>query len=233
MTGASIAHFNVTALSEQTASNMEIRSQLLTLSRNTRDALWQARQALAAFLIDPNRQEHRDHITGAIDRAQQNVAELARYSNVIPEEDQPAITRLHESIARLSAASKVIIATRQNAQQQYPSMALAQQSLLPLNRDFYTAVAMALGEIEVEQKDISHSQVYQTLVQARHVWTQMVSNFRMYLANRMGSFAEQSLHTQEQDVELLYVELGNQLPFCANFSARANWACKPRIHYKK
>lgn len=41
--------------------------------------------------------------------------------------------------------------------------------------------------------------------------TQMVSNFRMYLANRMGSFAEQSLHTQEQDVDLLYVELGNQI----------------------
>ena len=39
----------------------------------------------------------------------------------------------------------------------------------------------------------------------------MVSNFRMYLANRMGSFAEQSLHTQEQDVDLLYVELGNQI----------------------
>ena len=210
MTGASIAHFNVTALSEKTAANMEIRSQLLTHSRHTRDALWQARQALAAFLIDPNRPEHRERITAAIERAQQNVAELARHSSDFPEHDQPAITTLHDSIARLNAASKVIIATRLNAQQQYPSMALAQQSLLPINRDFYTAVALAMSEIEVERKEVSHSQVYQTLVQSRHLWTQMVSNFRMYLANRMGSFAEESLHTQEQDVELLYVELGHQ-----------------------
>ncbi len=199
------------ALSDKTAANIEFRSKLLTHSRHTRDALWQARQALAAFLIDPNRPEHHERINAAVERAQQNVAELAQHSSAFPDQDQSAVAILHESIGRLSDASKVIIATRMNAQQQYPSMALAQQNLLPINRDFYTAVALAMSEIEGERGDVNHSIAYQALVQSQHLWTQMVSNFRMYLANRMGSFAEQSLHTQEQDVELLYVELGNQL----------------------
>jgi len=211
MSCAAIAHYNVSALSVETAANIEVRERLLTHRSSTRDALWQARQALAAFLIDPNRVEHRERITAAIERAQRNVAALAQHAHIFSEHDKAAIDELRNTVNRLSAASTVIIATRLNTQEQYPSMALAQRSLLPINRDFYTAVALAMSEIELERNEVNHSQVYQLLVQSRHLWTQMVSNFRMYLANRMGSFAEKSLRTQEQDVELLYVELGNQI----------------------
>ena len=215
--GVSVANFKVTALRDKTTENIELRGHLLTHSRYVRDALWQIRQALAALLIDPNPPEYRERISTAIKRAQQNASELAHHSSVFPE--QPAVAILQESITRLDDACKIIIATRLDTQRQYPSMALAQQNLLPINRDFYTAIALAMNEIEIERQDVNRSRIYRTLVQTRHLWTQMISNFRMYLANRLGSFAEQSLHTQEQDVEMLFLELHNQLKILRQLQA--------------
>lgn len=211
VTGAAIAHFNVTLLSNEAAANIEIRNQLLTYSRYTRNALWDARESLAAFLLDPYHPQHRDRITTSIQRAQENITALTHHPEFFSEEDRAAIATLEAAITRLNDASKAIILTRLNAHEQYPAMAVAQRNLLPINNEFYTAVALALNEIEIERSDVNHAPVYQVLVQARHLWTQMVSNFRMYLANRVGSFAEQSLLTQEQDVELLSAALNHQL----------------------
>lgn len=209
--GAAVAHVNVAEISNETTANIEIRNQLLTHSRHIRDALWQARQSLAAFLIDPHRPEHREHIATALQNAQENITELMHHDGFFTEPERNSLVTLHSSITHLSSACKTIMDTRLNGHEQYPSMGFAQKSLLPINREFYTAVALAMSEIEVERSDVNHSQVYRTLVQARHLWTQLVSNFRMYLANRLGSFDEVSLHTQEQDMDVLYHALDQQL----------------------
>lgn len=219
---AGIAHYDVTARGAETTRNIEVRNQLLVQSRHVRDALWQARQTLAAFLLDPQGGRQRELIDADLDRGTIGVDTLQKESTGYLRTQSESLAELQLTISDLRSAITNVMSTRLNSAEQYPSMALAQRDLLPAQRDFYTAVALAMVEIESEGGNVSHARVYQTLVQARHLWTQMISNFRMYIANRMGSFAESSLGLQEQDVETIFQGLEQQLELLRQLQKEGN-----------
>lgn len=199
------ANSHVTSLRHASTDRITERNQLLTHSRGIRDSVWQTRQLLSSFLLDPHRRDYRAPIRAEMQRIRDNLEQLqSRVTHALPDY-VPVMQRIETTAGALDAALERIIATRLNALAQYPSMALAQESMQPLNREFLTAVSLALEESD--SGDARNSDAYQTLIRARHLWTQMISNFRIYLANRMGSFREDTLKTQESDVTELHSQL--------------------------
>ncbi|MBD3669240.1 MAG: sensor domain-containing phosphodiesterase, partial [Gammaproteobacteria bacterium] len=100
---------------------------------------------------------------------------------------------------------------REDATKQYPSLAVGNNVMQPNRNEFNNAIALALNELREEGLQRKQPKLYAEFIQARHLWTQVLSNFRLYLANRVGSFNEESLPIQEKAIETMYDELRMQL----------------------
>ncbi len=192
---------------ELTTQNIAARNQLLERSRMVRDAVWTTRESLATFLLDPGSQAERERIQQALLDARQQADQLFDHPWVRQRGYQKNINILKDTLAKLDKAVNELIQVRTDISRQYPALALARDEMLPNHSIFYTAADLAINEILEEPVTFRNQEVYQTFVQARHLWTQMISNFRMYLANRLGSFDEPALPLQEQDVIIQYEAL--------------------------
>ncbi len=200
LASASLSYQQLETAREETTSNIATRNQLLERSRMVRNAVWLTRESLAAFLLDPDLTEQRSTIRQFLADARLQTEILFKHDWVKQHQYQNNIQLLKDTLADLEQAIDTLIEIRLDISRQYPALALARTNMLPKHNIFYTAANLAISEILEEPRTTENLAIYQEFVQARHIWTQMISNFRMYLANRLGSFNESMLSTQEQDV---------------------------------
>ena len=205
---AIIAYNYVTDTREQSIDNLDIRNKLLKHSRLARDAVWKSRESIEAFLLDPDNKLHKNDVFASLREAVSHTDILARQPWIFTIENKQTIDQLSSSLNELETHADELIHTRIDSTKQYPALAAARTYMLPNHRAFYTAISLALDEItsEDDSNQIKNT-AFNLFIQSRHIWTQMISNFRMYLANRMGSFSPEILLQQELDTLTLYKEL--------------------------
>ncbi len=208
---AYLSYIKLNDAREQTSENTSARNQLLEHSRHIRDAVWNTRESLAAFLLTPNDANQQQNIYNYLDNAKTHTNTLLDQPWIIQHDKQASVQSLDDTLDKLKLSIDELVNTRLDMTRQYPALALARASMLPQHKVFYTAAAFAIEEFQEEPPTKLSLRSHQHFVQARHIWTQMISNFRMYLANRLGSFAEQVLGSQEQDVMTQYEDLEKTL----------------------
>lgn len=202
LAGAFLGYQQLEQARHDTTQNIAVRNQLLERSRLVRHAVWMTRESLAAFLLDPDLIEQRSIIRRFLNDARLQTELLLKHDWIKQHQHQNNIQLLKDTLADLEQAIDVLINTRLDSNRQYPALALARARMLPNHSVFYTSADLAITELREEASTVNNQTVYQTFIQARHIWTQMISNFRMYLANRLGSFDESVLPVQEQDVTI-------------------------------
>lgn len=200
LVSASVGYQQLEQAREETTQNITARNQLLERSRLVRHAVWMTRESLAAFLLDPNLIEQHGTIRQFLSDAQLQTELLFDNAWIKSQQHQQSIQQLKSTLAELEKAIETLIDTRLDSNSQYPALALARANMLPNHSIFYTSADIAITELREEPSTDNNREIYQTFIQARHTWTQMISNFRMYLANRLGSFDESVLPVQEQDI---------------------------------
>jgi diguanylate cyclase (GGDEF)-like protein len=200
LASAYLGHVQLWQARTETTDNVTVRNHLLEHSRVVRNAVWMTRESLATFLLDPDNEQQRAQIHLHIVDAQNETQQLLIQPWIIHHQYQSNIQLLADTLAELDQASATLIKTRLDIRRQYPALALARADMLPDHSVFYTAAALAIGEILEQDIAQRNQDAYQSFIQVRHLWTQMISNFRMYLANKLGSFAIAALPVQEQDV---------------------------------
>lgn len=211
---ASLANFSVTGARHSTASSIEGRQQLLQRIRHIRNAIWQSYERLEMFLFNPNTELYQENIHAAIDSAilhteRLNLAPLGELAN--KKED---ILQLRQLLFQFDETVSQLVQIRTDAVKQYPALELARGVMLTQNKEFITATGLAILEsTESLQTSTKHQAIYQAFVQARHHWTQMTSNFRMYLANRLGTFDNSVFQSQVNDIDLQLGALKLQLKY--------------------
>jgi len=208
---AYLSYIKLNDAREQTSENTSARNQLLEHSRLIRDAVWNTRESLASFLLTPNDSNQQHNIYNYLDDAKTQTNSLLDQPWITQHNKQASVQTLNVSLDNLKLSIDELVNTRLDMTRQYPALALARASMLPQHKVFYTSAAFAIEEFHEEPPTKLSIRSHQHFVQARHIWTQMISNFRMYLANRLGSFAEQVLGNQEQDVMTQYEDLEKTL----------------------
>jgi diguanylate cyclase (GGDEF)-like protein len=192
---------------QNTTENIAARNQLLERSRLVRDAVWTTRESLASFLLEPNITGQGRAIQHSLTYAHVQTELLLGHPWIKQNNYQQSIQTLKQTLQDLEAAIHELIQTRVDVSRQYPALALAQAQMSPSHDMFYSAADLAIAEILDDPVTFRNQQVYQIFVQARHIWTQMISNFRIYLANRLGAFDNSTLGAQEQSVITHYKTL--------------------------
>lgn len=204
---------NLNQTSTENALRLQARNQVQEFSRALQASIFETYLSLNRFLLDPNRQDHQGEVYQQLERAIHGSEQLHQHPWIIAHGQQGNIDVLRTSLQEMRNDLRELIATRLDPMRQYPSLTTANQFMMPNRNRFNNAMALAIREsdqLQQEGEQHAHRAVH-LLLETRHLWTQMVSNFRNYLANRMGTFDEASLPVQEDAVDTMYGLLTGQL----------------------
>lgn len=203
--------FSVQESRKDAAVNLENRGQLLAYSRHIHNALWQGYTYLDRFLLDPNQGEYADKALTSFAEARTHTDTLLKHQWLNSISQDTNLSELPSIFNKLQLAISHLVDTRKDPAKQYPAMAISNENLRPNLRAFVNAMAISTAEALSEDQKPYFEEVFPELTQTRYLWTQMVSNFRIYMANQLGVFDKSALKTQEQSIELLYSGVNSQL----------------------
>ncbi|NIR92188.1 MAG: hypothetical protein GWO08_00495, partial [Gammaproteobacteria bacterium] len=189
----------------------ESRHQLQYRTRFIRDAIWRAHESLQMFLFNPQEDRYQTLIHTSIKQAINGTDQLLNRNQELSNPARDRIEELKQLLFKLDQAISNLINIRTSATKQYPSLGYARGTMLGLNSDFVTAASLAIEELNADSNLTYPREVYHLLVQIRHYWIQIISNFRMYLANRLGTFDKNVFESQIRDIETQYAGLQTAL----------------------
>ena len=192
-------------------TNLHARFELLLATQSINSELLEAYRALDIFLLDPERQAVREGIYQAVERARVRSQSMLEHDWIKRYKLVARIQTLQGFLDTLRGHLDEIIAVRQDTLQQYPSMAIGNQTMNPARDQIDNAFIVAFNEMNTEGVLRRQPQLYVQFNTLRRLWMQMLSNFRLYLANRVGSFNEEALPVQERSIETLYAQIQEEL----------------------
>ena len=196
---------------KDTSANLESRSQLLASSRKIQSALRQGYTSLDKFLLAPDQTQYAERSLNSFDKARLHTQKLLGHDWLIGKTGSSQFFRLPTLYNQLLKDIDYLVSSRKDPAMQYPALFLGNQSLNPNRTAFANAMAIAINESSSELEQPISLEAFIELIQARYLWNQMVSNFRIYMANQLGAFNENLLTGQEESIETLYLSLRDQL----------------------
>jgi len=204
-----VAQFIVSNLANDSASNIQLRNKVLAESRNIRTNLHTANDILTHHLLKPYPQVHEEW--------KDKMAELfirmdsLKASPWIKNKNlQSLVKDFHKILVEYDLEVRDLLEFRLNAAKQHPALYFARETMLPHNQDFVMASTLAIEELG-DDTNANHKELIQTIVSVRYSWIQIISGFRMYVINRLGSFGDDTLREQESDIEIMYDQLYTRL----------------------
>ncbi len=211
--GAVFTYLSVNDAQEQTSRQLTQQNQVVDLMRNIQRNVLDSYIAIDAFLLQPSDQRQKELALQAIDAASQASNQIRpRFMELFPGQID-RVEEVSELLASLRAQTVKLLEVRVNPTQQYPSLEVAARVMRPNNDRFNNEIALVLLELREEGLDADSYEIFAHWVEVRHLWSQMLSMFRIYTANRIGSFNEQTLIDQENSVISMYQTLMQRLEF--------------------
>lgn len=200
-------YYNLKELHTESSLSLLKRSELLVRLSSIRGELLNSYKALNNFLLTPENSMYQHDILSHVGEALRMSNELTHDSWIIKYEREKVVDLLNKKISLLKKEVDVLIRVRLNANNQYPSLAVGSEIMQPNRDKLNNAIALSMNEMDDENVQVKNPKAYKLLVQIRHLWNKVLSNSRLYLANRVGTFNKDSLPTQEKGIEVLFNEL--------------------------
>jgi diguanylate cyclase (GGDEF)-like protein len=192
---------------DQSTQNLSLRQLLLQTTSTINSNLVDAYNSLDLFLLDPSKESYSEKVAVHMDSAIEQCNFLIDSAITVPERDKADFIKIRASLQGLKTNINSLMEVRKDPSRQYPSMNVGNLVMEPNRNRVNNAFLIIFNELETENAIKTKPQVYSIMVHLRHRWSQMLSNFRLYLANRVGSFNENSLTIQENGIDTLFSEL--------------------------
>lgn len=203
-TGSYHVYKNQLEIKGQIQKNTQLRNDIVDKKNTVHSEVIESYKTLDAFLLDPRNVLAQEWIIASLDQAVVTTKELMVSEWV----NSKNITQLTESIylslTNLKQEITHLTEIRKNPNKQYPSLMIATKSMRPSRVIFINAISIALTETENELKN---DEIYKKFINIRFFWSQLVSNFRIYLANQFGSFDILILKQQEKSIRVQHDNL--------------------------
>jgi len=170
--------------------------------------LLESYKSLDTFLLDPSNALIQEWIFSSIDTALSTTEELKDSGWVTSRDNSQLVISLSNLLNKLKQEVLHLTEIRKDSTRQYPSLNIATQRLRPNRVKFINAMSVALDEVSGGNK-VKNIEVYTRLINIRYFWSQLVSNFRIYLANQFGTFDIIILRRQENAIHVQYKNISN------------------------
>ncbi|HFD33355.1 MAG TPA: EAL domain-containing protein [Gammaproteobacteria bacterium] len=223
-TSAAVGYKIVSTSQQQAAQNKAYQYDMLEANRLLRNDIWNSRESLVEFLLEPGIGNARENTLNELDKARNQIKTLLKQAPEHHNEMISILQTLNAEIELLVKHTQKVIETRLNTPKQYPALAIASGTMLPSQTKFYSAIELAMQEITDDDPTSYYQETYQAFEKLNHLWTLLISNFRMYLANRLGSFNESKLPIQEKNNKLQLIKIQKILDKLTTFSEQGKLA---------
>lgn len=181
-------------------------SSLLELTAQASKNIYQLDKAIDAFMLEPDRNEQRNSVQDYLVGTQTIIARLQRISSDLQLALSPTLTELSGKINQLGKSAETVFNIRTNAMQQYPSLDVTARFMRPIRNKLHTVFDLALSDIQESKEQPLTTEVID-LIHAQTTWLRTVSEYRLYLTNRFGSFNQAIMREQEQGIDNHITEL--------------------------
>jgi diguanylate cyclase (GGDEF)-like protein len=90
---------------------------------------------------------------------------------------------------QLKARSELLIRIRTDVEEWFPAQRLMRNKLLPYNQQLQGKLELLMQELKQDQTHPDHKHALRVVAELRHAWLSMISELRLYVANRFGIFS--------------------------------------------
>lgn len=202
---------NFKKLHHESSLNLIKRDKLLVRLNLIRSELLDSYKELNNFLLEPENLNYQKSIIVSVKEAQYLSSHLKEHDWIKKYNKTESATELDNKLRLLGHEVARLIKVRLDVNNQFPTLAVGSEIMQPNRNKLNNSIALAMNEMDTDNTQVENPQVYRTLVQIRHLWSQVLSNSRLYLANRVGSFNEDALPVQENAIEIMFAELKSNL----------------------
>lgn len=196
----SVTSYFANQVRQQTSHHILERKHFLQQARFVRSSIWAIEKSLQSFLLDPHKENSIARLTTSVQASLLAMQKMQREGWVNNLGQQENLEKLYYALQSLSTELTNLVEIRLDSLQQYPALVYSRNTMLPYNTKFITAINLAIDE--QHEQGTFDGDTYSKLLNIRFLWSQIISNFRMYLANRLGSFDEKTLPIQQRDIEV-------------------------------
>ncbi len=199
-----ISENRVNSTSNELTKSISQRIEISKLIERLHIDISKANRAIDLYMISPNK-ESRTILKTSYSNIHKILSKLNNLhwvnTNLLPH----SIIEFDKIINELESESNQLMDIRTNANEMYPSFAIANGSMRETNKTVVSLVNNALQEKIDEQKEGSNQ--YLILIKLRDHWRRLINNYRIYLINRLGSLFENQLDNQAEVVKKDYEKI--------------------------
>ena len=184
-------------------------SQLLEHSTTITSNISQVDKAVDTFMIEPERNEQRAIVIQKLENTSNLIYYMRSQPTIIELDLDKQLGALSDKIAHLRKTTEQLFTIRLSAIKQFPSLDVSSRLMRPVRNKLYTAFSVTIHELRDENPNKA-SREFHELIEAQSLWLRTISEYRLYLTNRFGSFSEQTMFNQEKQIEDLVDQLKTQ-----------------------
>lgn len=209
--------------SQRSSVNVSEREQVNRLLNDLSNDIWLTETALQGYLMTPDKTQ-RLATRSSLDHLVTDLAKLTATEWVQQSSGRrQKLQSLHETMLELRRQSERLMDIRSDAEQLFPAMRLMLEKMLPPNIEFLTLANLAMDEARTLRDKPFQDEIRWLFSEARYAWTNMIGDFRVFVANRFGIFPgdpEAGMKTQHQRIEFYNEMLGRHLTSLTEFEKR-------------
>jgi diguanylate cyclase (GGDEF)-like protein len=213
-----VGYSNIKTFQKDTSLQIKQRDDFLISLSLIRGKLLDSYKEINQFLLTPENKNYQEQVILNINSVYKISLLLKNHYWIRKYRSEKTAEQLVTEVALLGEDVNELIRVRLDPTNQYPSLDVGSKIMQPNRDKLNNLLALAILEANQDNSQIDNPEVYKTLIQSRHLWTQVLSNFRLYLANRVGSFNKQALPVQERAIEVMFKQLQAELLKLKNFS---------------
>lgn len=223
LVGATTVFILTQKASVPAVANLKGRQQTQSGLQALRSEIEQAENSLRRYLISPDahvEQEIFTHLGSYADGLR-----LLRKSHWVSA-SQDLAAQVDAQITRapeLNADIRELVEVRKDNTRLFPTMPVMLDEMLPANTEFYTAATLAMNALEADAGTGDEHALLQfrAFSEARHQWSRMVGEFRLYIANRFGTFGDpvRGIESRLKNIELYAEAVDRQLELIAGWKS--------------
>ena len=198
--GAATGYLNIISTSSQLNKKADSTASVLGLTTDIRKHTNGAYRSIHDYLLNPDQSAHISNLIQEVYDIQIILESLIQEDAIKRLELQKKINTLNDNFQTILEESTRLFEVRVTPNDQYPALAIASNIMEPLRNEIFSAFNLSLLEFQDDPQLEINSEEYVLLNKALLDWMTTISEYRLYLMNRMGTFDPDILLLQEAGV---------------------------------
>lgn len=185
ITGSLIATHYISNLNRNSAESIQIRNTASEIIRNIRNHVWSVESSLNSIFISHTMAD-RQALLKQLDMAIEESALLQQLKTIESTSLDAPASELHSDLNEFKSKLIELVEKSKDLNWVYPVLPYISDTLLKSNKDFNTAISIALDEIGNEDTNTQTTQLYREVTELNDLWRRQILDFRAILIRIVG-----------------------------------------------